>query len=117
MHEFSIAEAVIEQVADEVRRAGSDGRVRQVSLAIGCLSGVHVDSLRFAFEALAPGTLVDGAEWFIRQPRAAGHCLDCGATFETDDFFAACTQCAGGNVRVEGGRDMLLESIELDDGD
>lgn len=117
MHEFSIAEAVIEQVTEEIKRAGSNGRVRQVSLAIGRLSGVHVESLRFAFEALAPDSPIDGAELVIRQPRATGHCQDCGAKFETDDYFAACHQCAGGNVQIEGGREMVLESIDVDDGD
>ena len=115
MHEFSIIESVIDQVAEEVQRAGSGGRVRQVCLAIGRLSGVHVESLRFAFEALSPGTLVDGAELFVRQTRANGHCHDCGAKFETDDFFVPCNECSGSNVRIEGGRDMVLESIELDD--
>ena len=115
MHEFSIAEAVIAQVAEEIRQAGSNGHVRQVSLAIGRLSGVHVESLRFAFEALSPDTPIDGAEVVIRQPQATGQCQDCGAKFETDDYFATCCQCAGGNVRVVGGHDMVIESIELDD--
>ncbi len=115
MHEFSIIESLIDQVAEEVKRAGSDGRVRQVCLAIGRLSGVHVESLRFAFEALSPKTLVDGAELLIRQTRAHGLCQGCGAKFDTDDVFAACNECSGGNVRIQGGRDMVLESIELDD--
>ena len=70
MHELAIVEALIEQVRREVHRAGSSGRVTALELAIGRLSGVHCDSLRFAFELLAPGTVVEGAKVDIDEPRA-----------------------------------------------
>ena len=55
MHELSIAEALIEQVSEELKRAGQTGAVKRVELAVGRLSGVHCDCLRFAFGLLAPG--------------------------------------------------------------
>ena len=61
MHEVSIVEALIEQVGEEVERAGASGRVTRLALSIGQLSGVHSDSIRFAFELLSPGTILEGA--------------------------------------------------------
>ena len=68
MHELAIAEALIEQVGTELDRAGQKGAVKRLELAVGRLSGVHCDSLRFAFELLSPGTPAEGAELSIREP-------------------------------------------------
>jgi len=115
MHELSIVEALLEQVQREVQRAGESGRVTRVALAIGPLSGVHGDSIRFAFELLAPGTLVEGAELVITQPRAECCCRDCHARSEIDEFTVQCPQCHSHQIVIEGGRDLLLESIEVED--
>ncbi len=117
MHELSIVETLIEQVAEEVRRAGHNGPVKQLALAVGRLSGVNVESLRFAFEVLAPGTIAAGAEFAIKEPAAQAQCGDCGAEFEVDGYVSACHKCDSGNLRIEGGRDLVLESIELEEED
>ena len=115
MHELSIVETLIEQVSEEVAAAGQSGRVSRLELSIGCLSGVNIESLKFAFEVLAPGTLVADASLAINEPRARGHCQECGARFETDEFIPSCIKCQSGRVRIQGGQDLVLESIELEE--
>jgi hydrogenase nickel incorporation protein HypA/HybF len=115
MHELAIAEALIEQVQRELRRAGHSGPVTRVDLSIGRLTGVHCDSLRFALELLAPGTLVEKAEVSIRQPKAACACRACAGRTELDDLAVVCPRCGSGEIVIEGGRDLLLESIEVAD--
>ncbi len=115
MHELSIAEALIEQVEREVRRAGSKGRVLKVELSIGQLSGVHHESLKFALDLLAPGTLVEKALVEIRRPRAVCVCSQCGGRGEIDQWPLGCPKCGSDQITIEGGRELLLESIELDD--
>jgi hydrogenase nickel incorporation protein HypA/HybF len=115
MHELAIAEALIEQVQREVHRAGQKGRVMKVELSIGRLTGVHCDSLKFALELLAPGTLVEQAEIAMRQPKAQCACNDCGHRSEIDDLVVYCPHCHSGEIVIDGGRDLLLESIEVED--
>jgi hydrogenase nickel incorporation protein HypA/HybF len=115
MHEVAIADALIEQVEQEVRRAGATGRVTRLELSIGRVSGVSVDALRFALELMAAGTIVESARVDIRQPKALCCCSACGARSEIDDLQTRCPRCASLDVVLEGGRDMLLESIELED--
>jgi hydrogenase nickel incorporation protein HypA/HybF len=115
MHEVAIVGALIEQVEEEVRRSGIEGRVVRLELSIGRLSGVSTDSLRFAMELLAPGTVVESAQIDIRQPKAVCCCTACGGRTEIDDLLADCPRCASGEVTIEGGREMMLESIELED--
>lgn len=117
MHEVAIAEAVIGQVEEEIRRAGATGRVLRLELSIGRLSGVSVDALRFALELLGPGTIVESARVDFRQPKATCCCAACGERVEIDNVPAHCPRCAAREVTIEGGRDMLLETIELEDPD
>ncbi|HLA84850.1 MAG TPA: hydrogenase maturation nickel metallochaperone HypA [Thermoguttaceae bacterium] len=115
MHELSIVETLIEQVQKEVGRSGHEGRVVKLDVAVGRLSGVNVDSVRFAFELLAPGTLLEDAELRIARPKAVCCCKQCPARTEIDDLVAECPICGSREITFEGGQDLFLESIELED--
>lgn len=116
MHELAIVDALIDQVQREVQRSNHAGRVVGVDLVVGRLCGAHADSIRFAFEMLAPGTLVESATLRIAEPKPVCHCRACGSCTEVDDVTIACSDCGSVDVSIEGGRDLLLQSIELDDG-
>jgi hydrogenase nickel incorporation protein HypA/HybF len=115
MHELSIVEGLIEQVEKELHRCGQRGQVLRLDLVIGLLSGVSCDSLRFAFDLLAPGTLVEKAEVHIGQSRAICHCHACNARVDVDEIAVRCPECRSTDVTLEGGRELLLESIEIAD--
>jgi hydrogenase nickel incorporation protein HypA/HybF len=115
MHELAIVEALIEQVGEELDRAGQSGAVKRLELAVGRLSGVHCDSLRFAFELLSPGTPAEGAELSIREPAAVSRCRHCGASTEITEMVIDCPQCGNAEIVIEQGRELLLESIEIED--
>jgi hydrogenase nickel incorporation protein HypA/HybF len=115
VHELSIVEALLDQVEQEVKSSGQPGRVTALDLTIGRLSGVSTESLRFAFQLLAPGTLAEAAELRITEPRAACRCRACGAQTPVDELVVRCPRCGSGDVLLDGGRDLRIESIELDD--
>ena len=117
MHELSIVEALIEQVEKEVDRSGHHGRVAKLDLTIGRLSGVSCDSIRFAFELLSPSTIVEGASVHIDEPSAECVCGVCGRRTEIRELLAQCPDCGSSDIVIEGGRDLLLESIELEEVD
>jgi hydrogenase nickel incorporation protein HypA/HybF len=115
MHELSIVEALIDQVAKELERSGQQGRVLRLELSIGRMSGVHCEAVRFAFGLLAAGTIVEDAEIAIEEPKAVCRCHACNARTEIDDLVLQCPQCAAAEITIEGGRDMTLQSIEIED--
>lgn len=115
MHEVAIVESLIEQVEKEVAQSGHQGRVLRLELTVGRLSGVNADSIRFAFELLSPETLVEHADLCIHEPKAICRCEDCGGRREIDELTAVCPLCGGGRIAFEGGQDLLLQSIELED--
>jgi hydrogenase nickel incorporation protein HypA/HybF len=115
MHELSIVEALIDQVQQELDRAGQRGRVLRLDVSIGRLSGVNPDSIRFAFGLLTPGTVLDRAEMSIKEPKPVCRCRVCNAEVEIDDLVMQCPQCAADEITIEGGRDMMLQSIEIEE--
>jgi hydrogenase nickel incorporation protein HypA/HybF len=114
MHELSIVEALIEQAEKEVKRSGQEGRVVGLDVVVGRLSGVNCDSIRFAFELLSDGTRFEHAELRIAEPKATCRCDACHAQEEIDELAVCCPRCASPKISIKGGRDLLLESIEIE---
>ncbi len=115
MHELSIVDALIEQVQVELDEAGHEGRVLRLELSIGRLSGVHSDSIRFAFQLLAPGTRVEHAEVVIEEPKAVCNCRACRSRVEIDQLVVQCPQCGSSDILIEGGQELMLQSIDIED--
>jgi hydrogenase nickel incorporation protein HypA/HybF len=115
MHELSIVEALIDQVGRELERAGQQGRVLRLELRIGRLSGVNSDSIRFAFGLISPGTPLEGTDIAIEEPKAICNCYTCKARVEIDDLVVQCPLCASRDITIDGGRELLLQSIEIED--
>jgi len=115
VHEMSIVQALIEQVDAEVEQSSHEGRVTGVDLVIGRMSGVHVDSLRFAFGLLTPGTTMEGAVLRIEEPAPTLECFACGEQRVIEEMLLDCPACGSHEVSIQGGQDLLLQSIELAD--
>lgn len=61
MHEIGIVESALDTALAQARANGG-GRLRRIVLQVGSLSGADPDSLRFAFEAMAPLSEAAGAQ-------------------------------------------------------
>ncbi len=115
MHEISIVEALIDQVRETLEQAGEKGPVLKLELSVGRLAGVNCDSVRFAFELLSPGTVAEGAEVVIHQPRATCVCRACGERTEIDELTMQCPRCGSGDISIEGGGELMLQGIDVED--
>jgi hydrogenase nickel incorporation protein HypA/HybF len=115
MHELSIVEALIDQVQQEVDHSGQPGRIVRLELIIGRFAGVYCDSIRFAFELLSAGTPLEQTELLIREPKATVCCSTCNTCVEVDELVLKCPECGGENVTIEGGWELLIQSIEIED--
>ena len=115
MHELSIASRIVELVGEQVLAAGG-GRVAAVTLKIGALSCVHEDALRFSFNLVREGTPLADAELRIVTVPVVIWCTACGreVTLPGIQKFA-CPECGAPSGDIRAGRELDLESIELDD--
>ena len=95
----------------------SGGRpVSRVEVKVGWLRQVVPDSLLFAFELVSAGTELEGAELVIEEVPARVRCRACAAETELSEFPAHCGECGGFDVDVTAGEELLVESIEVEDG-
>jgi hydrogenase nickel incorporation protein HypA/HybF len=111
MHELSIAAAV-----KEIAERNARGRpVACVDLKVGHLRQVVPASLDFAWDLVTQGTALDGAELRIEYVPARTRCRACGAEAELRDFPARCGACGSMDVDVNGGDELLVEALELEE--
>jgi len=111
MHELSLADAVVAIARDHARGR----RVTSVEVKVGALRQVVPDALVFAFELVAAGTNVEGAELEIEHVPARVRCARCDLESDVKAFPLACDRCRGLDVEITGGDELLVESIELDE--
>ena len=114
MHEASIARRVIE-LAEAVAREHPDRPLAVVRVRVGAFQSVVPDALRFAFEALKPGTACAGAELALTEIPLVLNCPRCGERpVAVPDFTPFCPDC-GGLAEIVSGTELELDSVDLGD--
>lgn len=115
MHEFSIATSLL-SIIDEEAVKFQEARVKTVTLKIGTLSGVVPEALDFAFQVLSEGTVAEGALLVIERTPLCIECNTCGTTSTLIDPFLICPCCGSVEVEIRQGRELEIESMEIEDG-
>ncbi len=115
MHEISLVQGLLQQL-EELAAENEAGKVLSVTMEIGPLSGVVVDSFRFGFEILsAESELVKGAKLIIKIPPARYGCTKCGHEMETTDGKPdGCPACGDLLLFPQGGDDLVLRQVEME---
>ena len=114
MHEISLVQGLFTQLhslAQEHRKS----RVLTVTMEIGPLSGVVIDSFQFGFDVLsADDKLIRGAQLLVICPPATYRCCGCNATTEAEVRPEACPRCGETLLSPEGGDDLILQQVEME---
>lgn len=118
MHEMAVAESLL-RIVLQAAAANGGGPVRVARLAVGALTCVNVECLRFGFEALARGTAAAECSLDVRRVPLRVRCAACGEAelaLGADGFeglVIACPACAG-PADVVAGRELCVETITID---
>jgi hydrogenase nickel incorporation protein HypA/HybF len=110
MHEMSLAGGVLRVVEDAAARERFT-RVKRLTLEAGALAGVEVHALRFALEAMTPGTVLDGATIEIHEPPGRAWCMRCGETVEIASRADACPRCGTWQLTPTGGTELKVREL------
>ena len=125
MHEVALAQAVWRQVAAEMEKR-PQARLIAVNLLVGRWSGADPESLEFALGLLARDSKRKGSRTLndfmgpgpfsfrIRTEPLALACRACGRQFEPPELDLACPSCKSGDVEAVRGKDVYLESLEIE---
>lgn len=112
MHEFGIAEGVLQACLATARQHGA-GKIEVVRLRIGALAGVVEEALTFAFAALAEDTPAQHARLIVEAVPVTCYCAVCDKEFEAPRFSYRCPVCETPSAEVRRGRELELISIEV----
>ena len=113
MHELSVTSYLVEAVDKQARELGAK-RVMTINLIVGERSGIVDDSLRFYFEMLSPGTLVEGAELVINRTSLRFRCAGCDEDYHPAGADFECPLCGTIGRLVDDASDLLIESLEIE---
>lgn len=111
MHEMGIMQGILEASFDAAEKAGKTD-IREIGVTIGEMSEIETYALEFAFEALTPGTMAEGAKLDIKTLPGKSRCKDCGHVYEHDQFVMLCPSCGSPVTELLQGRELQIDSIE-----
>ena len=135
MHEWALAEAVVEAVLAQAR-SRPERNVRRVSVVFGELQSIDSEVFATGLEELCRNSELSGAEFALSTREAQLRCRACGEEWflsqsqiseeeresihflpEVVHAFVACPQCGSRDFEVQEGRGVTVESIEYDGGE
>ena len=121
MHEFSTASQVVKTILEEVERRKAKAVV-EVHLLIGRLTFLGLDQLRFSYEALVKGTILEKAKLIIEEKDGVVECDNCGfrgslpyvndPSYHLQIPIFTCPKC-NSEIRIVEGRECLIKSIKV----
>jgi len=113
MHELGITESIVNIASDKAKEAQAS-EITKINLVVGELSGFVPDCIEFYFDFLSKDSIAEGAILHFELTPVQLRCRDCSATFQPQDTIWTCPKCHSQNVEIAGGRELYIESIEVE---
>jgi hydrogenase nickel incorporation protein HypA/HybF len=113
MHEQSIVESILTLALQNAKNANAR-RIASINLIVGDYTGVVEDAVSFYFGFLSQNTIAAGAK--INYTRVPGQlrCRDCDILFPLQKQDYSCPKCEGKRVEIVGGRELYIETMEVE---
>ena len=112
MHELSLAAEILHLI-EQAREKDPFEQVKYLRLEAGALSGVDVSALRFAIDAMAPGTCLADADIEIDETPAIAWCAHCSQRVQMRDRLDPCPQCGDTQLRPKGGTELRVLELRV----
>jgi len=123
MHEYSIAEELIDTLLDQVEEEDLRATTR-VQLQVGELRIISREALAQAFKIVTEDTLLEGAELEFEDVQLYASCRECsfeGSVDYDEDLsthfsvpILSCPEC-GGSLDIIRGNELAVESLTVSD--
>ena len=110
MHEMALAGAIVNTVV----KHADDRKVTLITLTVGGMRQVVMDSLDFYFDFAARDTCCEGAKLTMNRVTTRLHCKACDEEWEPEIAFFRCPKCESADVEIIAGEEFEVDSIEVD---
>ena len=112
MHEMMVAENIVETILAQVQK--KSGNVTRVVISCGQINAINDEALKFAFEAIAAGTICQGAKLKIKHIPLKAVCNSCHKKFNFDLYEPQCPKCGKSDFLIGDDVPLILEEIEFE---
>ncbi|WP_417382467.1 hydrogenase maturation nickel metallochaperone HypA [Gimesia sp.] len=113
MHERSLVQNLLKQVRQIVATQGG-GRVSEICVQAGDLSGVEPLLFAAAFEEMVPEVFSAECRLKLDLVPVTAVCSHCQHEFEVLDFQFYCPECQSGTVDVIQGDELQIISVTME---
>ncbi|MDD5482144.1 MAG: hydrogenase maturation nickel metallochaperone HypA [Kiritimatiellae bacterium] len=115
MHEFSICQSLVAAVLGELKK-NTNGRARLTKARVraGAYHRLVPASLKSAYKILTKNTPAEGSSLLIKTVPVKLKCARCGWRGAAGGLMFACRKCGGVDLEIAAGRELYLESIEVE---
>jgi hydrogenase nickel incorporation protein HypA/HybF len=115
MHEFSICEGIVSNVAEELAKIDKKPfRLLTTRIVVGEMHQIVTDTLAFAYEVLTRDTIMKGSTLDISVEPVRCRCNECSWEGKIEQPMFLCGQCNSGNVEILNGKELYVESLEVE---
>jgi hydrogenase nickel incorporation protein HypA/HybF len=114
MHELSITQQVLELAVNKAAEAGAK-TVKRINLVTGDMCGIVDDCMQFYFDIISQDSTARGAKLSFQKIPVKVRCLHCCREFIPLKEDWRCPQCQTLEIEVIAGRELYLESIEVEE--
>jgi hydrogenase nickel incorporation protein HypA/HybF len=115
MHEFSICQSLVDGLLAEMARIDPPPtKLVKTRVVVGGLRQIVPEYLREAYQVLTKETPAEGSVLEVRSTPIVGKCLDCGWEGELEEPFFVCGGCDSCRGEIVGGKELYLESLEVE---
>lgn len=134
MHEFALADAVVQAARQAAQEAGID-RLERIAVKVGRLQRISKELFEFSLTEVIPEAAPDlaGVEFVVEEEPALFHCRACDRTFGEADLaeahdedameamhfvpelshaFIRCPECGSPDFEIAAGRGVTLEMVQ-----
>jgi hydrogenase nickel incorporation protein HypA/HybF len=113
MHELAITQSLLKIALDKAEETGAR-RIARINLRIGRLTGYVPEAVEMNFRLISPDTPAEGAVLDIQWVPVTCRCRSCGSEFSSPELDLTCPECGMVSGRIAGGREMFIESMEVE---
>ncbi len=110
MHEFSLAEEVINLAQREAEK-NNVNTISEIQIEVGDLSGVEAEAFESALGLLVKDTILNNSKINIIRTPGKGHCNACNLEFEMHHMQASCPHCRAFPSIINGGQEFRVLSL------
>jgi len=111
MHETMVAQSLLSTISEE--SAKQNAKPISAKISCGTLNAINDETLCFAFEAIAKGTICEGIKLEVEHKPIQGQCLNCNESFTVVLSKPSCPKCGSKEFNLLPDAPLMLEEIEF----